>query len=752
MVDCHAACQRFLAGRNFLDLDGGETARERRRRVEGHHDVIGGQLVAVGGIASSHDQPVAAVGAGGENVHDGLAFERHRHEGVLEIRSVVSRIVEIHRSAPVDHRQFGVADLNRAIEVVHHEGVVAAGAGDVCYLEQVLQVFDGGVPGEAVAGVDQFVGGVRAGFEGSVARTVEQVADDQPVVVEANVGTVGLGDARSQILDEGVDFILVGLVDAAVAVVVDAVARAGAGIEEFVKAQVARIGVAAQAAVEDVVEARTLEDVIAVAGDDRQRRAILCEVGGGGYRGGYRVVAATRGDNELVALGPDAVGNDDLRRAGTETGADTDDTLVGTVGVGQRNRVTAAVVSEDGDGVSRTIVGSRDLVLLDQLAARVFHEFGARLHNVFAGAENDELQPRAGHEVDGDVVGAAAGIHAQVFKGLAGDGTRYRAGLEVGDGELIGTKPERGDKEIIRGRRTRDQESVVAIATDHLTEDGGRVIPVNDVVAAVAEHLVGTAASVDFVRARAAMDDVGAGAAEDPVAIIATVDFRTTAAVVNNVVPAGAAEQEGGGAPVARHHVVVAGIAIKPGFAAAVVDEDVVAFPAVELYIRRHSLIDVDVVVTRTAEGHDLLHTLENRLATAEHHADDFAARIRAEVLDLVQFVALTLANAANGVAVAHVEVQHPVGGCRVPGAGIAGRIAGQVNQPRQFDVAEGETHAHRNGEEQELDFGRRLDDQRHPARTRRRHARADAHAGKGDAEGPQFRAARELYREEVFV
>ena len=334
--DLHSVRQVLPAVRNVQRLEG--------------RDAIGGEQVAVCRIGSRQYQTVAAIGAGGSDVHDGRTLGRHRDEIVLGIGSVVGSIVKISCPAPVEGGNCPAAGHDRAIEVVHHEGVVATGAGDPSHLEQVLQVFDDGVPGPAVAGVDQFVCGILVGFETSGAGTVEQVADDQPVVVEADIGAEGLG-TRSQILDQGVNFVLVGLIDASVTIVIHAVAGAGAGIEEFVKAQVAGIGVAAQSAIEDVVEARTLEDVVAGAGDDRQRSSVGLE------RAGIDgVVAATCRNDELVALGPETVGHDDLRRSGGEAGADAGVALVCTVGVGQRHDIDVAIVAEDGDGVSCTII------------------------------------------------------------------------------------------------------------------------------------------------------------------------------------------------------------------------------------------------------------------------------------------------------------------------------------------------------------------------------------------------------------
>ena len=227
-----------------------------------------------------------------------------------------------------------------------------------------------------------------------------------------------------------------------------------------------------------------------------------------------------------------------------------------------------------------------------------------------------------------------------------------------------------------------------------------------------------TATAVDVVVAATATDHVVAEAAEDLVAAFAPVNRGGAAAVVHDVVDAVTAEQAGGGAVVASGHVVVAGITVQRRASAAVVDEDVVAVAAMELDLGGHTLLDVDVVVPFATEGDNLLDALEDRLAATEHDADDLAIGVRPDPFDGVQLVRGALGQAALGVAVAHVQVQHAVRGRRVPDADIPHPVAGQVDIARQLDVTDGETHRHPDPHEQDLDRGRS------PHRGRSHHAR----------------------------
>ena len=272
----------------------------------------------------------------------------------------------------------------------------------------------------------------------------------------------------------------------------------------------------------------------------------------------------------------------------------------------------------------------------------------------------------------------------------------------------------------------------------------------DQIFAAVTEHLVGAAATVDVVVAGTAADQVGSSASVDLVAAATTVDLGTSLAIMDDVVHAFTAEQERPVAALSRGQVVVARIAVQPGGPDTVIDEHVVAIAAVELDIRRDSLLDVDMVIPVTAEGDQLLDALEDGFAPAEDHAQRFTAGIRAEMLDGVQLVAFAFADAADVVAGTHVEVEHAVGVGRVPDAGVACRVAGQVDLLRQFDVADGEAHRHADPDEQDLDRGICACHQRHPALARCRDAGADVDPGEGDAEGPQPGTAGELDQEIV--
>ena len=190
--DLHAHRQQpGLAAAELHGLD--------RRHAAGVVDV---EAEAVGRVAAGDHQAVAAVGAGGEveNLDPGRAFGRHRHQDVLRRAAVVGSVPQDRVAAEIDHRDRGIADLDAAVEVVDDEGIVAAAAADPRHFENVVDVLDDGIGGEAVTGVDELVGGVLAGLERRVAGAVQQVADHQLVVVEADVGGEGLA-AQAEVLD-----------------------------------------------------------------------------------------------------------------------------------------------------------------------------------------------------------------------------------------------------------------------------------------------------------------------------------------------------------------------------------------------------------------------------------------------------------------------------------------------------------------------------------------------------------------------
>ena len=381
----------------------------------------------------------------------------------------------------------------------------------------------------------------------------------------------------------------------------------------------------------------------------------------------HAVVALARGDHQVVAFGAHAVGNHNAGQAGGgEVHADAGEAIGG--GVRQGHDVRIAIVTEDGHGVGGPVVGDGEPGLLDRLAAfGVVHELGAGAHHVLAGAQCDETQARSGHVVQRDFVAPGAAIETQVLKVRSGDGPRQHATFVVGDLEAVAAQ--RVDAEIVHARRTHDLQDVGTGAAAQRAKREIGIVPVNQVVATVAVHLVDTAAPVDIVIAAVAVDHVVAKAAEYLVAALAAVDLGRAGAVVHDVVHAGATVQEGVGAVVAGGEIVVAGIAIQGGLAGAVVDEDVVAVAAVELDVRTHALPDIDVVIPGVAKGHQFLHALEDRLAPAEDHAQGLAAGVRPYVFDLVELVPLALGDAAVGIAVAHVQHQHAVGRCRIPQA-----------------------------------------------------------------------------------
>ena len=154
---------------------------------------------------------------------------------MLGVRAIVGGVVEIGVTAEVDYGEFCVADLDAAVQVVDHESIVATTTSDNYHLEQVVQVLHGRVAGPAVTGIGKFVSRILAHLEGSTASAVEQVADDQLVVEYANIRAEGLGTS-AQILHQSID------------------GSRFLHVEKLVLAQVAGDGVAAQAAVDDVVE------------------------------------------------------------------------------------------------------------------------------------------------------------------------------------------------------------------------------------------------------------------------------------------------------------------------------------------------------------------------------------------------------------------------------------------------------------------------------------------------------------------
>ena len=445
-----------------------------------------------------------------------------------------------------------------------------------------------------------------------------------------------------------------------------------------------------------------------------------------------------------------------MRQAGGEGDADADHAFLGVVEDRHVVRAGGVVIAEDGDGIGGTVVGDRELRLLDRLAAfGVGDELGTGAHHVLAGRQRDEVEAGPGHVAETDPVAAGAAVEIEFLEAAGGDRPGHRTRLQVGDPEAAAI--ERSHLEIVGTGGTDDLQNVVAAAAIDRGQHALGVIPVDHVVAAVAEQLVDAAAAVDFVTATAvavavvAVDDVIAGAAVDLVAVGTAVDGGAADAVVDDVVAAGAAGQEGVASLVAGGQVVVAGVAVQRRLAAAFIDEDIVAVAAMELDVGGHAFLDVDVVVALIAEGDQLLDPLEDGLAAAEHHLDDLAVGVRPQVLDGVELVALAFGQAAQGIARTHVEVEHTIGADRVPVAHVAGRVAGEVYLLGQFDIADSEGHRHADANEQDFHRGIGLDHQRHPTLAGGGDRGADVDPGEGDAEGAQAGAAGEFDQEEEF-
>ena len=118
---------------------------------------------------------------------------------------VVGRVVENCQAIPVEHAQALGADADAVVEIIDNHGVVAAPADQHRYLENVFEILDGGIGGEAIAGIDEFGIDVLVVLKSGTPGGVLQVADHQAVVVETDVGVGGLV-AQAEVDDQGVDF------------------------------------------------------------------------------------------------------------------------------------------------------------------------------------------------------------------------------------------------------------------------------------------------------------------------------------------------------------------------------------------------------------------------------------------------------------------------------------------------------------------------------------------------------------------
>ena len=188
--------RRRKAGRRTADT--GTVDRARTGTVDGKQEAVGV------GAARDH-QAVARIARGRADFDHCAARGRHRHKVMFGELGVVGRVVENCQAIPVEHAQAVGADADAVVEIIDHHGVVAAPADQHRYLENVLEILDGGIGGEAIAGIDEFGIDVLVVLEGGTPRGVLQVADHQAVVVEADVGAGGLV-AQAEVDDQGVDF------------------------------------------------------------------------------------------------------------------------------------------------------------------------------------------------------------------------------------------------------------------------------------------------------------------------------------------------------------------------------------------------------------------------------------------------------------------------------------------------------------------------------------------------------------------
>ena len=749
---------------------------QRVRDLAGQH-LPGAERAASGGVQRdhvaqrrpAHDQVVdARASAGVVDVDPAPVVQRDGDDVVLEIGvGVVPLVVQHHPAAPRRRRDRLAPDLDHVVRIVDHDRVVARSAGDVGHLEQAVDRLDDGPGREAVADVrgvevrvllgldpvDQVLLGLERAqpvLEVEAARVLQHAPGDEVVVVQRQVEVLDL--------DQRVDLVLVGLVDQRVAVVVDAVERAGARVTEGVEAVAAGVGVVAPAAVEDVVEWRRDQRVVTQAALELETD----EIGEGGRhrwiavphrRGVEQVVPTEAPDDQPVPLAAFGVRDQHVveeHLAGVLVqDADGGHLAVDLVLRGQREAVGGGRVTLDDDRVGGAVVRDGQDRLLGRDPVLVGDELNLPgVDDVLAGVDRQPLDTRAARAsqvLDGEGVAAAAAVEHQVLDAAGPE----RAVAVLARREHL-TRGRRGDADLVGLGGHRDDQEVLTAAAGDVRQVAVLEAPADQVVAAIAVERVEPAAAVELVVVRSAVQRVTRRAAEELVHAGVAVERRAAAAVVADVVVARPAAQQRRRAVLADLDVVVVRAAVDDRVARTLVDQDVVPRAAVE----HHGDLDAgahdDLVVAVVGIGHDLLDAVVDLLAAAHDDPDPFARRGAAgDVLDQERLVRRVLGDVPHTGARADVQVQLAVAAVParplLPALRIAAAlVAREEHRLGQLQVAQVEAHGLGDLDEQDLDLDRRRggDVDQTPA-ANGREAEADAHAGEGEAEGADAHLGR---------
>ena len=595
---------------------------DRHVRHHGRLDEADAERTAAGGverdvvrlIRSEHGEVVDTRGSARVGDLDAtVVVERDRDQVVLRVRlevapvtvtrRVVAAVVEDRLALPRRDCARSATDVDRVVAVVHDHRVVAVAAGQDGDLEDAVDRLDGRAGGIVVAvpeatpdirvvGVHHrrelvFAEHVAGGLRERDARVVvgRDEARDERVAVER--------DVEVERLDEGVG------------VAGRGAGAGGARVDERVAPGAAGDGVAAEATVEDVVERRADQPVVAGAADEGE----LDQVGrvraerGGGRRGTERrrvegVVAALAVDDERVVLAAHRVlDGDELA-----LGVNDLDALLGVVAA-DRERVVGREAVDD-DPVACPVVRDVQDRLLDLEAGivRIVDELHlAGVGDDPARVDGDALNARADERLDGGGVCAGAEVDHDLLDPNRPDSPVLALDLNVvarsaSDVDRVVTA-RRSDHEVVGvgddPRRRRD-----VIAVDQREGRGRRQRQLDQVVAGAAADVVVAAVRYELVVAGAAAHGVVAGAADHRVVAVATVHRRADAAQVLQVVVAVAAvEDQRPGRRLADLQVVVAAAAVEARRPGAAVDERVVARSTVQVRVGEDAFLDDDRVV-----------------------------------------------------------------------------------------------------------------------------------------------------------
>ena len=398
-----------------LRVDDSDPEGAAARRVEAHVVAVrraeDDELVVARAAARVDDVDPRVVA---RDDRDHVALRRAAERRVGRVAAVVEGRVTL----PRRDRAGDAADVDGVVAVVDDDRVVRRAAREDRRLEEAVEVLDGGARGVVVA-VGQAVAEVRVVVGRHVRpdvglADVARVGEARRVVVRAELpddeGVLEERHVEVEVLDERVD-----------------VAGAGqAAVGERVEPWPAGEAVAAGAAVQRVGERRADEHVVAGGSLEAD-----CDQVGEDGRGAVAaerarvdpVVARTAVDDELVALGPDLLRDEDGGVADVHD-PDVGHAIVDRVDRAHREAVGSAVVAEDRDRVAG-VVGRdvHDRLLHEAVrVVRVGDQLElARRRDDLAGVDRDERHVGADERVDRDLVGAGREVDVHLFEADAGD-------------------------------------------------------------------------------------------------------------------------------------------------------------------------------------------------------------------------------------------------------------------------------------------------------------------------------------------